>query len=58
MREETLFAIVWLSCVVIVLSVIVVRLAKECDRLTLDLFLSELENAALFEKENDNGDAG
>jgi hypothetical protein len=57
MRDETLFAIIWLSCVVIVLSVIAVRLAKECDRLTLDLFLSELENDALYRKEFEDGDA-
>jgi hypothetical protein len=58
MRDEMLFAFIWLACAAIVLSVMVVRLAKENDRLTLDLFLSELENDALYRKEFEDGDAG
>jgi hypothetical protein len=55
--EDSLFAIVWLFCVVIALGMLVMKLARTCDQLMLELYVSEIENRALFEKVFYDGDA-
>jgi hypothetical protein len=53
--EDSLFAIVWLFCVVVALGMLVMKLARTCDQLMLELYVSEIENRALFEKVNSDG---
>jgi hypothetical protein len=54
---DNFFAIVWLACVSIALGMLVLRLARTCDQLMLELYLADIENRALFEKANFDGDA-